>query len=216
VIVINKTDLCDDVQAFVRSLGSSADGVPVVCVSALEQRGLDQLEPYLLGQPTIALVGTSGVGKSTIVNWLLARDAQATAPIREHDARGRHTTTHRELYPMPAGGALIDTPGMRELSLWAEEDPAPGSFDDIEALGQKCRFVDCQHRGQPGCAIQLAVADGSLAPARLAHYEKLQQERARAVQRGTPAERQSIARTGRARAKALREAKRGPNRGKLP
>jgi ribosome biogenesis GTPase len=214
VIVINKADLCDDLPALVSALGSSAPGVPVACVSALELRGLEQLQPYLEGQPTIALVGSSGVGKSTIVNWLIAEQKLATAPIREHDARGRHTTTHRELHPLPAGGALIDTPGMRELAVWAEEDSQVGSFDDIEALGRSCRFVDCQHRGQPGCAIERAVADGTLAPERLAHYEKLQREFAFAAQRGSPAEREKNRSFGRARAKALRPRQRGPGRGK--
>lgn len=209
VIVINKADLCDDVQVFVSTLGASAVGVPVTCVSALEGRGLEQLEPYLQGQPTIALVGSSGVGKSTIVNWLIAEQKQTTAPIREHDARGRHTTTHRELHPLPAGGALIDTPGMRELAVWADEEPQVGSFEDIEALGKSCRFVDCQHRGQPGCAIERAISDGSLDPERLAHYGKLQRELNHAVQRGTHAEREKQRSTGRTRAKAIRPNQRG-------
>jgi len=209
VIVINKSDLCDDVQALVSTLGPSALGVPVACVSALEGRGLDQLDPYLQGQPTVALVGSSGVGKSTIVNWLIAQQKQPTAPIRDHDARGRHTTTHRELHPLPAGGALIDTPGMRELSVWADEDPQVGSFEDIEALGQSCRFVDCQHRGQPGCAIERAISDGTLDPARLAHYGKLQRELSHAVQRGSHAEREKARSTGRTRTKALRQNQRG-------
>jgi ribosome biogenesis GTPase len=209
VIVINKADLCDDVQAFASMLGPSAVGVPVTCVSALQGRGLEQLEPFLQGQPTIALVGSSGVGKSTIVNWLIAEQKQSTAPIREHDARGRHTTTHRELHALPAGGALIDTPGMRELAVWADEDPQIGSFEDIEALGQSCRFVDCQHRGQPGCAIARAVSEGSLDPARLAHYEKLQRELTHALQRGSQAEREKQRSTGRARSQALRRQPRG-------
>lgn len=209
VIVINKADLCDDVQALVTALGPSAVAVPVACVSALEGRGLDQLDPYLQGQPTIALVGSSGVGKSTIVNWLLAEQRQTTAPIRAHDARGRHTTTHRELHILPAGGALIDTPGMRELAVWADEEPQVGSFEDIEALGKACRFVDCQHRGQPGCAIERAISDGSLDPVRLAHYGKLQRELTHTLRRGSPEEREKAKSAGRARAKAIRQIPRG-------
>lgn len=208
VIVINKADLCPDVTALVASLDPSALGVPVVHISALERRGLEQLEPYLGGRATIALVGSSGVGKSTIVNWLLARDAQATAPIREYDARGRHTTTHRELHPLPGGGALIDTPGMRELGLWTDDDRAGGSFEDVEALAQQCRFVDCQHHGQPGCAIAQAVTDGTLDAARLASYEKLQQELASARRRGSHAERVEQKRAGRTHNKALKASKR--------
>ncbi len=215
VLVINKTDLDTDVDGLVDSLGAAGVGLPVARVSGLERRGLEQLAPYLGPQTTLALVGSSGVGKSTLANWLLGRDAQETAAIREHDAHGRHTTTHRELIALPSGGALIDTPGMREFALWAEEADVSGAFADIEALSARCRFVDCQHRGQPGCAIDEALETGELEPQRLEHFYKLQREVAYQEERGSLAVRSAIKRRGKARAKELRQMKRGPNAGKL-
>src|SRR5262249_16480478 len=144
VLVINKTDLLTDVGELVAGLGSLAATVSLARVSALERRGGAELVPYLGRGRTIALVGSSGVGKSTLANWLLGGDVQSTAEIREHDARGRHTTTHRELFVLPSGGALIDTPGMREFALWSEEVD-PSGFADVEALAGACRFADCQH-----------------------------------------------------------------------
>lgn len=215
LLVINKTDLCDDIGALVASLGASADGLALARVSATERRGLEQLRPWLEGRPTIALVGSSGVGKSTLVNWLLDKEAQATAAIREHDARGRHTTTHRELLRLPAGGALIDTPGMREFSPWADDADLEASFADVEALAAGCRFIDCQHEGQPGCAITHAIEAGALDPARFEHYRKLERELAHQRDRGSAAARQANKRFGRARSKALREMKRRPGGSKL-
>lgn len=210
VLIINKTDLCDDVDALVASLGSTALGLSLARVSALERNGLDQLKPHLEHSPTIALVGSSGVGKSTIVNWLLDRQAQLTGAIRDDDSRGRHTTTHRELMALPTGGALIDTPGMREFSPWSDEADVDKSFFDIEALAARCRFMDCQHQGQPGCAVAQAIQTGGLDPARLEHYGKLRRELAHQQARGTAAARQALKKTGRARAKALRDVKRKP------
>jgi ribosome biogenesis GTPase len=175
VLVINKTDLCDDIEPLLESLGSAGQGLSVARVSALERRGGEQLSCYLGPQRTVALVGSSGVGKSTIANWLLQKDALETGEIAD-DERGRHTTTQRQLLPLPAGGALIDTPGMRELTLWADAQDLEASFADIEELSGQCRFLDCQHQGQPGCAIAAAVERGELEPARLESFFKLQRE----------------------------------------
>jgi ribosome biogenesis GTPase len=215
VLVINKTDLGGDVDALLDSLGQTGVGLPVARVSAIEQRGAEQLAPYLGPQATIALVGSSGVGKSTLANWLLGREAQDTAPIREHDTRGRHTTTHRELIALPAGGALIDTPGMRELAMWSEAGDLSGAFADIEALSERCRFRDCQHGGEPGCALSQAIERGELDPERLEHYFKLQREIAYHQERGSVAQRQELKRTAKQRNRAMKQRKKGPDGFKL-
>jgi ribosome biogenesis GTPase len=215
VLVINKTDLCDDVGALIATLGSTATDLPIVCVSAITQNGGEALRAHLGPQITIALVGSSGVGKSTLVNWLLGSERQLTSGIREQDDRGQHTTTHRELLPLSGGGALIDTPGMREFALWSEQTDLSGAFADIELLLRSCRFGDCQHRGQPGCAVGAALESGELDPERLANFFKLQRELTHQNPEQRQAAQQRQTREAKQRARATRQKKRGPDGGKL-
>lgn len=214
VLVINKTDLCADVDALLESLGSAAIGLPVARVSALERRGAEELERYLGPEVTIALVGSSGVGKSTIANWLLGKDTLETNAIANDD-RGRHTTTHRELLLLPGGGALIDTPGMRELTVWSQDGDPMDAFADIAALSQRCRFVDCQHTGQPGCAISEAVEAGQLEAERVQSFFKLQRELAYQDVRQRQGLQQQSAQRGKQISRQLRQRRRGPEGGKL-
>lgn len=204
VLVLNKTDLCEDVDGLIDSLDSAAIGLPVARVSALAHRGADQLSPFLGPQTTVALVGSSGVGKSTLANWLLGRDALDTGGIRLHDAHGRHTTTHRELLALPTGGALIDTPGMRELGLLDDAGGLDASFPDVAQLAEHCRFRDCAHEGEPGCAVTGAVAEGRLPAERLEAYRKLVREIEAAERKRNPA----LAGRAKARWKAIHKAQR--------
>jgi len=176
VIVLSKADLCGDLDEKLREVESVAIGVPVHVVSAERGEGLEQLAPYLGVGQTIALMGSSGVGKSTLINKLSGAEMQQVSEVREGDDRGRHTTTHRELFLLPSGGLMIDTPGMRELQLWEADEGFRGAFDDIETIAKSCRFNDCQHRREPGCAVQGAIADGTLEKARFDSYLKLQRE----------------------------------------
>jgi ribosome biogenesis GTPase / thiamine phosphate phosphatase len=177
VIVLNKADLAADPAAEATPVEGVACGVPVLAVSATADDGLDALEARLGRGRTGALLGSSGVGKSTIVNVLCGREVLATGPVREDDQRGRHTTSHRELVPLPGGrGLLLDTPGMRELQLWADEETLDTTFADVADLAAECRFHDCSHEREPDCAIQAALADGSLAAERWASFRKLQRE----------------------------------------
>ncbi len=176
VIILNKADLCLNLEARLADVEAIAPGVPVVALSALQKDGLAELLPYLQPGHTAVLLGSSGVGKSTLTNQLLGATVQETQAVRKGDARGRHTTTHRELLPLPCGGIIIDTPGMRELQLWAGEDSLQETFTDVETLSQRCRFRDCQHEREPGCAVQMALEGGRLDESRLASYQKLQRE----------------------------------------
>ncbi|HEX2974077.1 MAG TPA: ribosome small subunit-dependent GTPase A, partial [Tepidisphaeraceae bacterium] len=176
VILLSKADVSDEVAARIAEVESIAMGVPVHAISAVEHRGLDALEAYLKSGQTVALLGSSGVGKSTLINALLGSEHQRVQSVSDHQSRGRHTTTHRELILLPTGGILIDTPGMRELQLWDDSQSLSSTFDDIEQLAQQCRFRDCQHNSEPGCAVQRALEQGQLDPGRYENYRKLQKE----------------------------------------
>jgi ribosome biogenesis GTPase len=176
VILLNKADLCDDVEARRVEIEAAAPGVPVRVIAAKPGEGLETLEPWLRRGRTVALLGSSGVGKSTLVNRLLGEERLRTREVRESDQRGRHTTTHRELVLLPGGGLILDTPGLREIQLWASEEGLATAFEDIEALAPGCRFRDCGHTSEPGCAVRAAVEGGELGEDRLASYHKLQAE----------------------------------------
>jgi ribosome biogenesis GTPase len=185
IVVVNKVDLGGDVAAVVAGLAAVAPGVPVVCASAATGDGIDELRASIGPGVTIGLVGSSGVGKSSLANRLLGREVQATAGIDDND-RGRHTTTRRELLVLPGGGLLIDTPGMRELGLTDDDGGLDATFADVAALAARCRFADCHHAGEPGCAVLAAIDDGELDPGRLASFHKLEREVAAAARRGDP------------------------------
>ena len=205
VIVLNKSDLIDNVQARVEDVARLARNVPIHAISCRARDTLDVLHPYLGEGQTVALLGSSGVGKSTIVNQLIGRDVLRTRDVREWDSRGRHASTSRQLVLLEDGGVLIDTPGLRELQLWETGDGLSGTFSDIDALARDCRFRDCQHRAEPGCAVLAALTGGTLAPERLASFHKLLGEQA--YQARQQDERALIAekRKGKTGAKALRK-----------
>ena len=175
VIVANKCDLAADRVAELATVEAVAIGVPVLSVSASTGDGLDELEAHLAPGRTIALLGSSGVGKSTLVNRLAGRELLVTAEIGA-DGRGRHTTTHRELVPLPSGALLIDTPGMRELQLWADEEVLDSTFAEIAELAADCRFSDCSHEHEPGCAVRQAVDENSISAERYDSYLRLREE----------------------------------------
>ncbi len=176
IIVLNKADLCQELEVRRSDVLKVAGDVPVHVVSAQTNDGLAELSRHLTCGKTAVFLGSSGVGKSTLINRLLGEDRLATGEVREDDSRGRHTTTHRELLVLPGGGVVIDTPGLRELALWSESAGVETVFDDIEALASGCRFRDCRHEGEPGCAIRVALDSGDLDPKRWASYRKLQAE----------------------------------------
>lgn len=176
VLVLTKADLCKKLSDILPEIEKVADGVPVHPVSSVTGRGIKQLAGYVGSGRTVALLGSSGVGKSTLINHLYGDELLAIQPIRDGDDKGRHTTTHRELIPLPSGGLIIDTPGLRELQLWEGSEGIVDAFADIEALAIQCRFTNCRHEAEPGCAVRSAVESGALDHGRLASHLKLARE----------------------------------------
>jgi len=179
VVLLTKADLCGQAEDLAAEAKALAGGATVRVISTVQGDGLDALDQDQVPGWTLALVGSSGVGKSTLVNHLLGHDAQAIDEVRQGDHKGRHTTSHRELFRLPSGALLIDTPGMREFGLWDAVEALDESFGDIAALAEQCRFSDCRHDAEPGCAVQAAIESGELARARLESYEKMQREQRR-------------------------------------
>lgn len=176
VIVLAKADLCTDVPTRLDEVTRVAPSVSIVAVSAKAGLGIESLTPWLVPGKTVVLIGSSGVGKSTLVNKLLGEERQSTKQVREHDHRGKHTTTRRELILLPSGALLIDTPGIRELGLWGGEEALGEAFSDIEELASGCGFGDCTHVSEPRCRVREAIETGSLDPDRFASYQKLRSE----------------------------------------
>jgi ribosome biogenesis GTPase len=194
VLLLNKADLCPDVEEKRAEVERIASNVPVCVVAAKPGEGLAALAPWLQPGRTVVLLGSSGVGKSTLVNALVGTELLAVQEIRE-DGRGRHTTSHRQLVPLPDGGMMLDTPGMRELQLWDADSGMEAAFQDLESLAGQCRFADCSHGREPGCAVRAALAEGTLDVERFESWRKLQRELERLARK----------QDGRARSEARKE-----------
>jgi ribosome biogenesis GTPase / thiamine phosphate phosphatase len=176
IILLNKCDLCDEPNSIIAEVEARAIGSPVLALSATTGTGVDSIAAHLVAGKTAAFLGSSGVGKSSIINRLLGENRLRVNATREDDNRGRHTTTHREMLILPTGGIVIDTPGMRELQVWGDDQGLKEVFEDIEELATGCRFRDCDHQKEPGCAIRAAIEDGRLEAARFKSYLKLRKE----------------------------------------
>jgi len=204
VVVLNKADLCGDAESWRDEVAAVALGVDVHLVSALTGEGVGELAAYARGHRTVAFFGPSGAGKSTLINRLVGEGTQATAEVRESDGKGRHTTVARELLLLPQEGVLIDTPGMRALALWDAEEGMSAAFPDIAQLAEGCRFRDCAHQDEPGCAVRAAAEANELDPARLESYRRLVAELEHLAAKQDVRARQEQSRSGRQLAKTIR------------
>jgi ribosome biogenesis GTPase len=208
VVLLSKADLATDVEDVLLAVDRVAAGASVLMVSSFDGRGLDEVRARIPAGRTAAFVGSSGVGKSTLLNTLAGEERAAVKEIREDDARGRHTTTHRELILLPSGALILDTPGMRELALWDAEEGVAAAFAETTAeiarLAEGCKFRDCAHGKEPGCAVQAALADGSLDGERWRSFQKLQRELAHEVRKEDPVARQAQRKLWAGRHKAAR------------
>ncbi|KAA3606904.1 MAG: ribosome small subunit-dependent GTPase A [Calditrichaeota bacterium] len=176
VIILSKADLADDLDEIITQVETVAWGVPIHVTSSLDDIGFDELGEYFEGNKTIAVLGSSGVGKSTLINKLLGNEVLKVSEIGEYKDKGKHTTTHRELLLLPKGGIIIDTPGMREIQIWEGSEGLEKTFADVEEFAMNCKFSDCKHESEPNCGINEALRNGNLDEARLKSYKKLQRE----------------------------------------
>lgn len=176
VVILSKSDLCDDIDSKIIEVESIAPGVDIHAISGITGEGVDNLRKYISEGDTICLLGSSGVGKSTLVNRLIGTEVMNTGIIRLEDGRGKHTTTHRQMISVPEGGLIIDTPGIREIALWDGSEGIEETFKDVENLSLQCKFSDCKHKTEPGCAVLKAISEGILSSDRLESYKKLQRE----------------------------------------
>ncbi len=194
MVVLTKSDLRADAGAIADDVAAATPGVDVILASTVTGAGVDELRDRAAGR-TILLLGESGSGKSTLANALVGEEIAATGEVRAGDSKGRHTTTARQLHPLPGGGVLVDTPGIRSVGLWIDPDAVSASFDDIEELAAGCRFADCAHDTEPGCAVRAAVEAGTLASARLEAWGAFQREAIAAARRANPHERHAYERS---------------------
>lgn len=212
VLVLTKSDLAADTPAIVAEATKIASGVTVLATSAVTGEGIEHLRALLAPARTLALLGLSGAGKSTLVNRLVGTDVRPTAAVRDSDRRGRHTTSARELVPVPGGGVLLDTPGLRSLGLWGADAGIAAAFPELEELASACRFGDCRHAGEPACAVRAAIDEGALDPRRLASYRKLERELAWLALEQDERARRSRRRQVRQRGREIRRAQRDGRR----
>lgn len=176
VIVLSKADLCENLEELIAATEEVAIGVPIHAVSTFTSQGMEELKQYFGEGQTVALMGSSGVGKSSIINHLLGSDVQKVKELRHDGQKGQHTSTHREIFILPEGGLIIDTPGMREIQLWDADSGLQEAFEDIETLADQCFFRNCLHEEEPRCAVRKAIKDGLLDEGRYESYKKLQKE----------------------------------------